>query len=422
MIAGLLADHDELSDFYRGNGYRPIWRRESQAAAAAMALLADAGADGLDPARYGVGNLRALARQPARLAEFDVALSRTFTAFIRDLRTPPDAARMVYVDAELAPERRPSAILAKAGDAPSLVQYVHDARRMHPLYERLRAALAELRDGGKAPAGLAAARYERLLVANMDRLRALPADPGPRYALVDAASARLWMYENGKPSSTMRVAVGNRRSQTPALAGLIRFAVRNPYWNLPPDLTRERAAAVLRTGANMLARERLETLSGWEDDARVTDPSEVNWEKVVRGEQGLRMRQLPGPENMMGSVKFMLPNNLGIYLHDTPQKTVFARGDRRVSSGCVRLENATYFGDWLFGGQAPVGRGGAEERIDLPAPVPVYIVYLTAFPQGREIAIQDDPYDRDAELLAAARRAHKTPLSERMHRPSRAAG
>jgi murein L,D-transpeptidase YcbB/YkuD len=114
--------------------------------------------------------------------------------------------------------------------------------------------------------------------------------------------------------------------------------------------------------------------------------------------QQLRMRQSPGPDNMMGAVKFMLPNRLGIYLHDTPDKSVFARDDRRLSSGCVRLEDAARLGRWLFNGNEPVSWGAPEDRADLPQPVPVYILYLTALPQDDRIVVQPDNYRRDAAL------------------------
>jgi murein L,D-transpeptidase YcbB/YkuD len=82
----------------------------------------------------------------------------------------------------------------------------------------------------------------------------------------------------------------------------------------------------------------------------------------------------------MGSVKFMMPNRLGIYLHDTPDKSLFARADRRLSSGCVRVADAGRLERWLFAGRAPTPSGTPEERAYLPRPVPVYITYLTGPP------------------------------------------
>ena len=107
--------------------------------------------------------------------------------------------------------------------------------------------------------------------------------------------------------------------------------------------------AVAPSTASPFAEERLEVLSDWSERARPLDPRRVDWRAVAAGRRLVNMRQLPGPQNMMGRVKFMLPNDLGVYLHDTPHRDLFTRTDRRESSGCVRLEDAQRLGRWLFG-------------------------------------------------------------------------
>lgn len=246
-----------------------------------------------------------------------------------------------------------------------------------------------------------AAHYERLIRINMERARAIPAAQG-RSVVVDTAAARLWMFEGARATGHMRVIVGKRGMETPALAGRIRYAVLNPYWNLPVDLARQRAQWVLRRGTGVLAAERLQILSQFSAADRVLSPASVDWRRVAAGREPLRLRQLPGGDNVMGAVKFMLPNDLDIYLHDFPDKSLFAQGDRRQSSGCVRLEDAQLFARWLFGGTAPQPDGPRpEQRVDLPEPVPVAITYLTVVPAGGEVAFQPDVYGRDAALIAA---------------------
>jgi L,D-transpeptidase YcbB len=246
-----------------------------------------------------------------------------------------------------------------------------------------------------------AAHYERLIRANIERARAIPARPGGRYILVDAAAARLWMIEDDRIVGGMKVIVGKQAMQTPAMAGLIRYAVLNPFWNLPPDLIRERARKAVRRGARAITAERLQVLSDWSPSARVLDARKVDWRAVAAGRRYVNLRQRPGPLNMMGRIKFMMPNDLGVYLHDTPLRDDFARDDRRISSGCVRLEDAPRLARWLFHGSAPSHSGAAEQRVDLPEPVPVYITYLTAVPSRGRIVFQPDRYGRDRALLAA---------------------
>jgi len=287
--------------------------------------------------------------------------------------------------------------LSGAGDRfdPALAAALRQFKEVHALPADAVADAATLAalNAGPAP-------YERRILANLDRARSIPALPG-RYVLVDAGGARLWMIEDGHPVGTMRVVVGKPHMPTPAMAGRIRYAILNPYWNVPPDLARDRARRALRQGTGFLRRERLEALSDWSDSARVLRPSEVDWRGVAAGRRELRMRQLPGGANVMGAVKFMFPNMLGIYLHDTPNKSLFARADRKLSSGCVRLQDAPRLGAWLFGGEAPRPAGARpDQEVDLPAPVPVYITYLTAAPAPGGIAFRPDAYRRDRMLLA----------------------
>ena len=245
-----------------------------------------------------------------------------------------------------------------------------------------------------------AAHYERLIVANMDRARGLPAD-GRRHVLVDSAGAMLQMMEGGRQVDTMRVVVGKPEMATPELAGFIRYAVFEPYWNVPPDLVRSSIAPqVLQEGAAALAARKLVLSPDWRSYTRL-EPSSVDWASVAAGDDSVWVRQLPGGDNMMGRVKFMLPNRLGIYLHDTPDKALFGREDRRLSSGCVRVEDAERLAQWLFRDRDIMdGTFKPDQRIDVPEPIPVYITYFTAVPQSGEIRFHKDAYRRDGELLA----------------------
>ena len=259
-------------------------------------------------------------------------------------------------------------------------------------------------DGVAGPLTLAslnrgAGHYERLILANVERARALPANPGRRYILVDIAAARLWMYEDGRPVDSMRVIVGRPAEQTPMMAAYVRYAVLNPYWNVPPDLVQRRIAPnVLDQGVSYLRERGYELLSGWAEDAEPVDPARVDWRAVAAGERQLRVRQRPGPGNMMGEVKFMMSDRLGIYLHDTPDRALFGAADRRLSSGCVRLEDARRLSNWLFGRSVTARPGDPEQRIDLPEPVAVYITYFTAAPSGDGIVFREDVYGIDAGL------------------------
>jgi murein L,D-transpeptidase YcbB/YkuD len=141
-------------------------------------------------------------------------------------------------------------------------------------------------------------------------------------------------------------------------------------------------------------------MSDWTPDAKILDPATIDWKAVAEGKEEVLIRQLPGPHNSMGRMKFMFPNEEGIYLHDNPERELFSEASRLYSGGCVRLEDAPRLGQWLFGRPLEWERAGTEERVPLADPVPVYLTYLTAMPTSSGIAYFDDIYGRDASRLA----------------------
>ena len=103
----------------------------------------------------------------------------------------------------------------------------------------------------------------------------------------------------------------------------------------------------------------------------------------------------------MGRIKFMFPNEQGVYLHDNPERELFEQAARLYSGGCVRLEDAWRLSHWLFNKDLTWEGAGIEQRVMLDKPVPVYITYLTAVPDGSSVAYFDDVYGRDKKQLAA---------------------
>ena len=397
-------DSRDVRAFYRARNFQPLWMRGGRPGAEAFGLvdlMMSADLDGLSPRRLDVRKLASVVEKaqggsPKAVARAEVALSEAFADYVQAMRRSRGGGLRYESEAlaPVVPTRK--AALDAAASAPSLQLYLRDIGWMHPLYGRIRAALD---DPALAP------ETEAMLRLNLDRVRAIPANPARRYVLVDAAAARLYMYEDGKVRDTMKVVVGRAEQQTPMMAGFIRHAIVNPYWNVPPDLVQAKIApAVLKQGLGHLKAERYEILSDWSDKARVLDPKSIDWRAVAAGRQELRVRQLPGKANSMGNVKFMFPNDLGIYLHDTPDKHLMKRAGRQFSSGCVRLEDAARLGRWLFGKPLVAPSRAAEQIVKLPELVPVYITYLTAAPEAGRIAYRRDVYGRDQALFAAGAR------------------
>ena len=392
------ASGQDISDFYRERGGRPLWFSEpGRPADVLIELLGSAQHDGLNPERYSVfaleGAVRAAEQSGSSRAmrRADLMLSRAFVDYVRDLRTAPETG-MIHVDPELKPAAPgPRAILEAAAAAPSLEQYLAEMRWMNPLYGQLRHALAT---GAYDP------KQRALIQVNLERARELPANSG-RYVLVNAAAQRLSMYENREVVDTMRVVVGKPKNPTPMMSALIRFAALNPYWYVPPDLATERIAPhVVKGGLAYLMAKGYEVVPDFVGPPTILDPQAVDWKAVAAGTQNVYLRQLPGPGNAMGRMKFMFPNHQGIYLHDTPDKELLSEASRLFSGGCIRLEDAPRLGRWLFGRSLDPEGATTEQKVPLDRPVPVFITYLTVIPDGQALAFLDDIYGRDAARLA----------------------
>jgi L,D-transpeptidase YcbB len=393
----------EVQSFY-AYGAGALWTHADgsldPAAVELVGLIETADDDGLSPQSLHATELADAVNQaqadrtPQALANAEVALSRAFVAYVNALRQA-DGTAMKYEAGQLEPHAYGAyQTLNAAAKAPSLADYVRDMAWMHPLYAPLRRAL--MADSAISP------EDRQLAVRNLQRIRNIPAQPSGRHILIDAASARLWMYEGDKAVDSMKVVVGKPEKPTPAYAGYIRSAYLNPYWNVPADMVRSIIARnVLNQGMSYLKRQGYEVISKYGDDAEVIDPHTIDWPAVQRGELKIFVRQLPGPRNSMGAVKFEFPNPYGVYLHDTPERDTLAEDSRQLSAGCIRLQDAKRLGSWLMEEDIQKLGDAPEQRIELPQPVPIYITYLTARVDNGQLAFSPDPYGRDTKALAA---------------------
>jgi murein L,D-transpeptidase YcbB/YkuD len=133
------------------------------------------------------------------------------------------------------------------------------------------------------------------------------------------------------------------------------------------------------------------------NDDQLLDPAKVDWHAVAEGREQVRVRELPGPANSMGRIKIGFPNASDIYLHDTPNKDLFAQDERNLSHGCIRLQDAERLGRWLMGREPQTASHDPEQNVLLPTPVPIYVTYLTAQVNGGQLSFTDDVYGRDAQ-------------------------
>ncbi|WP_458390129.1 L,D-transpeptidase family protein [Sphingomonas sp. F9_3S_D5_B_2] len=402
LASGAMTSDPAVDAYYASRKNAALWLTQgaaSPAATALMSVLQRAPVDGFASGPAFAAEAQALlsraqAGDPSAAGQADRLLSTAWVHYVQALQRP--AAGMTYEDNWVRPRTQtPATILQLAAAAPSLADHVRSVSDVNPFYASLRdIALQQLQSTGTAP--------DARVLASLDRARVLPSRG--RFVLVDAATARLWMIDNGQVADSMKVIVGKPGSQTPMLASAIYAATLNPYWNVPGDLVQKLIAPrVLAQGVNYLKVHHYELLSGFGDDAQPVDATDVDWKAVAQGKATIRVRQLPGPANSMGEVKFAFPNKSGIYLHDSPEKELFAKSQRDLSNGCIRLEDANRLGRWLMGREPSVASDEPEQRVFLPKPVPVFVTYLTAHADGGQLTLVDDIYGRDSQENAGAR-------------------
>lgn len=390
---------------YYARGGKALWVVGGRPTDAALQLLDALDRSPLDGLASGPSAARQARAALALAASGDAAaarnaetlLSTAFLLYARAMRTPPPG--MEFADTWVKPRTAsPAQILASAAAAPSLAEYVRGIANPNPVYASLRAAAA--RDYA-----LTGGADQRVL-ASLDRVRAAPFQK--RYVMVDAASATLWMIENGRVADSMKVVVGKSESRTPMIASTIYYATLNPYWNVPADLVRKLIAPkVVAQGMTYLSDRKYEVFDSYGKDAKQIDPKTVDWAAVARGDLVVKVRQNPGPANSMGTMKFGFPNRSDIFLHDTPNKDVFASDQRNISNGCIRLSDAPRLARWLLGGEAEASGSTPEQHVQLPTPVPIYITYMTATADAGQLRYVSDVYAKDsgtAGLSIAARR------------------
>lgn len=266
----------------------------------------------------------------------------------------------------------------------------------HEGYRALRTKLAALRevtgtvDDKPTPANEQRATTTIAVadvLANMERWRWLPADLGERHIIVNVPEYKMRLVDHDRVTHESRVIVGKPNTQTPIFSDVMEHIVINPSWSIPPSILRNDVLPKLAQDPNYAAR------MGYQ---------------VYRSGKNISVRQPPGERNALGLVKFMFPNEHAVYLHDTPNRSLFARDQRAFSHGCVRVDQPFQLAEFLLEAQGYdqarlrglVGKG--ERTIKLDKPIPVHLTYFT-LKQGENGTIEKiaDIYGQDPVLKTA---------------------
>ncbi len=271
----------------------------------------------------------------------------------------------------------------------------------------------QTRHGLKASGLLNKATLEHLNIApyfiaqrialNMKRWRYLPVDMGQRYILVNMANFRLDLIDDGASQLSMKVVIGRNQRRTPVLVETISAVVLAPQWNVPHRIALRDILPAAQKNPNYLSRHNYKIYEGWQTPAQEIDLTDVDWEGFNSRINTFRFVQTAGSDNALGDVKFVLPNDKSIYLHDTNHKELFGRKMRALSSGCIRVEKPRQLAHALLKDQnwdsALINKviSRAQTRpVQLKQPIPVYLMYWTSWvDENGQLQMRDDVYQRD---------------------------
>ena len=384
---------------YNSYNIPPMWFRggvQNPAAQELVSILRRSVVDGFTSGPALAAQAQAALAQAASGKKEDAAaaeraLSASWVSYVQSLKRPTPG--MIYAFPVLQPQgNRPDQILLAAAAAPSLEQHLASVASVNSIYSAIRdAEWARMQAAGTMTP-------DPRVVANLDRVRSLPGRG--RFLLVDSATQRLFLYENGVPMDSMKVIVGMVKPHylpTPMIASIMYYITYNPYWNAPDHLVREAIAPkTLAGGMKYFKGMGYEVMADWGENSATIPPESIDWKAVASGKLKVRIRQKPGKDNFMGILKFPFPNPQDIYLHDTPAKDKFNLASRDLSNGCVRVEDAKRLGRWLLGTD-PVPPGSDPEiRVQASRGLPIYLTYITAQPKDGQLTFVKDIYGWDS--------------------------
>lgn len=323
--------------------------------------------EGLNPADYSAAQLRAAIDAKQKGPALDAIANASALRLAHDYADGRIDDKAAF-DWHIAPPIDPSQLAAgldTAVAADSTAKWLRDLLPQHDQYRALKAAYAEAQ-GDEALRGQ--------LRANLERWRWMPRDLGQRYIYVNIPSYRLELIRDGMEEAAYNVVVGSPKTPTPQLALYAQSVVANPAWILPPSVLKE---------------------GGWQ---------RKGYQISRRADGSLMVRQAPGLKNALGRIKIDMPNPMAIYLHDTPNKAAFARTDRALSHGCVRVQNIEELAALLHDGgelDEALADPATTKTLQLQQSMPVYIVYFTAQADADgTVRLVGDPYRRDAQMIS----------------------
>jgi L,D-transpeptidase YcbB len=240
----------------------------------------------------------------------------------------------------------------------------------------------------------------------IERLRWLPRDLGDRHVFINQPAFMVDYVEDGRTQLSMRTVIGTKKTQTYFFSDRVQYVEYNPDWTVPHSIVVNQMVPRLLSNPYYLDDKGYEVIN---TSGRRISSASVDWHRVAAKQVSVNVRQPPSPNNALGLLKIMFPNEHAIYMHDTPDRKLFGRTNRAFSNGCVRLEDARAMAAAVLGQDVEYVNSRIATRkktVDqLTDDLPVHVAYFTAWPSGDgTVAYYDDVYDRDRYLMQAIER------------------
>ncbi|RZJ77834.1 MAG: L,D-transpeptidase [Flavobacterium sp.] len=427
-----------LRAFYEKNDYEPVLLMKNLPAGKlreASAIIANAGAHGIDPEVFKAKNLNNLIakiydKQAVKsvedayqvLIDLELAAANAFTDYSNAVQFGLISPRKIYAQYYIETKRPDSASFNAVFNTTDVKSYLDSIQPKNEAYVTMQKALS----GKFVIPGKTAEESDRILKVNLERLRWKNRPTEGKYVWVNIPDFSLDVMDNDKSVLRMKVCVGEGRGkenigdlkeydendlkkdryfnrETPQLNSLIHSVQVNPIWNIPESIATNEITKYAAKDPHYLSNNNIDV---FKDGKKLEDPETIDWSEAGAG-KAYSFKQRPGDDNSLGKIKFLFANRSSVYLHDTPAKAMFNQSMRAVSHGCVRVEQPLELAKALFGSGEKFELIKKEmsattpiaKDVSLKDKVPVYLVYYTCWQDSEgKIQYRNDIYGQDEVL------------------------
>lgn len=239
---------------------------------------------------------------------------------------------------------------------------------------------------------------------NLERARWVLNNTQKKFVIVNIAGFKAYYADDGKILWSSRIQVGKPYRKTPVFKSEIKHLVFNPSWSVPPGIFVKDILPIVKRNPGYLSRRGFNV---YDYNGNRVSPTSINWARYSKNVP-YSIRQKPGSRNALGRVKFIFPNDYFVYLHDTPNKSLFNRDIKTFSSGCIRLEKPFELVELLLNDKEKWNKQSIEKVVNkrktrtvfLDEPVPIMILYWTASADNEgNVYFMKDIYNRDKAIL-----------------------